>query len=363
MRTAHFGLVVLAAVAMLSTGAGCRRGGRVFVAKPAVGSGIRVDVVSPAKLKGDSFTVGLVATNDTDWKIEINRNQIALVAPDGRDFYREGGREIHWLDPHAKHPINLDIRVDGDALEGAAGVYLRFDGFYAGSTRIDVPPMPLGAPAHSPGKANRAFASTSKGTPAAAAPAATTSSSAQSDKQPGVFRRMWNAARGTSDGGSTASAEAQPAPDKTVQQYNGPRRQIQAMGTKCAAMPFKTKDVAAQMAFVLDELLLSELQQSGFEAIGPDDINSLIGFEKTKQAVGCDEMTCMSEIGNALGVQYLAAGNVAVLEGSVVLTLKLIDTRGPKVVARVNKVGEGGQKGMPRLIAEAVQDLVARSGL
>jgi hypothetical protein len=74
-------------------------------------------------------------------------------------------------------------------------------------------------------------------------------------------------------------------------------------------------------------------------------------------------MSCVAEIGSALGVPYLAAGNVAVIEGSIVITLKLLDTKSPRVVARVNKVAEGGQKGLPRVIAEAVQELVERSNL
>jgi hypothetical protein len=162
---------------------------------------------------------------------------------------------------------------------------------------------------------------------------------------------------------SSAAASASPAPASTVQSFTGERRRVGKSGLKCAAMPLKAKDVAPQMTFIMDDLLLAEIQQSGFEAIGPEDINALLGFEKTKSAVGCDDASCVAEIGNALGVDYLAAGSVAALEGSVVLTLKLIDVKRTKVLARVNKMAEDGPKGLPRLIGEAVSDLVAQSGL
>jgi hypothetical protein len=238
--------------------------------------------------------------------------------------------------------------------------------------RIDVPPMAIGEPTWGPGNVNRSFAASGSTPRAGGSPAQPQTAAASGDQKPGFFRRMMNAARGKENepgaapaGQGTATATtATPAPESAgMQEYRGPRRQLRGTGLKCAAMPLRTKDMKAQMAFVMDELVLSELQQAGFESIGPDDINALIGFEKTKQAIGCDDMACATELGNALGVNYLVAGSVALVEGSVVLTLKLLDTRNPRVLARSNKVAEGGQKNMPRVIAEAVQDLVERSGL
>jgi len=64
----------------------------------------------------------------------------------------------------------------------------------------------------------------------------------------------------------------------------------------------------------------------------------MLGFEKVKSAVGCDDASCIAEIGNALGVDFLAAGSVAKLETSMVLTLKLFDVRKTKVLARANRM-------------------------
>ncbi len=339
-------VVVVAMMLLGSAGLGlsCRHG-RVLAAPPSLGDGVRVEL-EEARLGRENVDVELMAYNDTDSLIEINRNQIAVVAPDGSEYYRVGGREIHKLAPHSRHPINMGVRVSREPFRGAKGFYLRFDGFYAGDLRVQLPPMAVGQPTGSPGSPNAQFV--------AALPA---TQGATSGEQPGVFRRMYNAARG-----GDSAAPAQP-PRESMQQYRGPRRHLKAEGLKCAAMPLKTKDVAEQMEFIMDELLLTELQQSGFEAIGPDDINALLGFEKTKEAVGCDDMSCVADIGGALGVEYITAGNVASLDGSMVLTLKLIDVRNTKVLSRVNKVADGGDKGLPKMIAEAVQELVARSEL
>jgi len=368
---------VLLAVSLLVFGEGCRRG-RVLVAKPSVGRGVRIEANDGARIKGVYVTVPLVVINETDEALEVNRNQIAVVGPEGREVYRDSGRELTTVPPRSRASIALEVEApDKNFLRDAPGIYLRFDGVYVGNMRVDVPPMAIGEPTWRPGNVNRSFASAGTtlrpGERPAAQPQAT---AAATDAKPGFFRRMMNAARGK-DGEPAAPAGQGAAPGATagtttaapvadtagMQEYRGPRRQLRTAGLKCAAMPLRTKDMKAQMAFVMDELVLSELQQSGFESIGPDDINALIGFEKTKQAIGCDDMACATELGNALGVNYLVAGSVAIVEGSVVLTLKLLDTHNPKVLARTNKVAEGGQKNMPRVIAEAVQDLVERSGL
>jgi hypothetical protein len=159
-----------------------------------------------------------------------------------------------------------------------------------------------------------------------------------------------------------ASGPSSPASGSS-QTLVGERRTTAKKGLKCAALPLKVAAPTGALDGILNELLLTELQQSGFEAIGLEDINAMLGFEKTKEAAGCDDSQCVVEIGHALGVDYLAAGNVAAIEGSFVLTLKLMDVRQSKVLARVNRTGDGGQKGLPAMLAAAVQDLVAQSKL
>lgn len=354
MQTRRHGSVLTFLMFLALVAQGCSRG-KVYASAPAAGDGIRVEAKS-VRLKGNVVEAELMAYNNTDAVIEINRNQIAIVGPDGSEAYRRGAREIHILPARGKHPINLDAQVNAAAYKKAPGFFLRFDGFYVGDVRVALSPMVVGQPLHSPGGTNPTFvASAQQQTQRGNVAAAT------GNNKPGMFRRMVNAVKGD-DTTQTASLNTAPQ-EQGMQQYRGPRRTLKNRGVKCAAMPLKTREVADQMAFIMDELLLTELQQSGFEAIGPDDINAMIGFEKTKEAVGCDEMACVAEIGSALGVDYLAAGNVAGLDGSMVLTLKLIDVRNTKVLSRVNKVSEGGDKGLPRMIAEAVQELVERSEL
>ena len=138
---------------------------------------------------------------------------------------------------------------------------------------------------------------------------------------------------------------------------------IENGGTKVAVMPLRAMEITKELAFVVDELVLTELQNSGFEAIGPEDINALVGFEAVRDAVGCNDASCMVEIGNSLGVPYLVAGSIASLDGSTVMTLKLIDVENTRVLARVNKVDQGGRREIPRVVANTVGSLVRKSKL
>jgi hypothetical protein len=132
---------------------------------------------------------------------------------------------------------------------------------------------------------------------------------------------------------------------------------------KCATLPMRTSGISGAIVSVADELLLGELQMSGFESIGRDDMNALLDFDKQKSALDCSDAACIAEIGNALGVPYLVTGNIARVEDNTVVTLKVIDVRQSKVLTRTNKMSAGKDEAVPQLLAEAVQAIVASSGL
>ncbi len=47
----------------------------------------------------------------------------------------------------------------------------------------------------------------------------------------------------------------------------------------------------------------------------------------------------------------------------MVLTLKLIDVRGTRVAARFNRINDRGRSVLPRMFAEAVQELISRAAI
>ena len=138
--------------------------------------------------------------------------------------------------------------------------------------------------------------------------------------------------------------------------------QLRNPGLKCASLPISALGISDDVAKLLDEVLLGELQGAGFEALGSDDINAMLGLEQLKDAVACDAASCMTEIGGALGVDYLITGKIGLLDSAKILTVKLIDVRQAKVLARANGQSSS-EAGLTKVANKLVADLVRQSGL
>ena len=92
--------------------------------------------------------------------------------------------------------------------------------------------------------------------------------------------------------------------------------------------------VPDKTASAITEAVIAEVRrQPNLQVVTPQEISTLLGFERQKQLLGCKEDTsCMAEIGSALGVDRLVMGSLAKLGASWLVHLKLIDaTRGSAV--------------------------------
>jgi TolB-like protein len=124
---------------------------------------------------------------------------------------------------------------------------------------------------------------------------------------------------------------------------------------KIAVMPLAAKRVPKEMVEVLDEVLLHQLQKlERYKVIGTAEINAMLGFERMKDAAGCNETACASDIGGALGVNLLMVGSVGKLGESTFITLQVIDIQKSSVLRR-EQVQVPAQED---LYAKALGDLI-----
>jgi len=105
---------------------------------------------------------------------------------------------------------------------------------------------------------------------------------------------------------------------------------------KLAVMPLLASGVEDRIATALTDILAVELS-SRFAVVSRDEIAAMLGLEVLKQAMGCDEVSCTTEIAGALGVDFLVTGNVTRLADKLQLKLTLFDSREMQVLARVLK--------------------------
>ncbi len=125
---------------------------------------------------------------------------------------------------------------------------------------------------------------------------------------------------------------------------------------KLAVLPVQL-DTSARGAVpdIFDDYVLAAVHERGrYAAIGQDDVNAVLSFEKQKEALGCDELSCFADIGGALGVDKLMVVKVAKVEQRWLVSLKLIDIRSTTVEARTTDAVTGS----PAALVESVPAMV-----
>ncbi|MCK5691118.1 hypothetical protein KAI87_17675 [Myxococcota bacterium] len=109
---------------------------------------------------------------------------------------------------------------------------------------------------------------------------------------------------------------------------------------KIAVMPLSCTQIDQGIVSLLDDLIATHVQEiTQSEVITAADMNAMLGLEKMKSAVGCDDLMCAAEIGGSLGVDRMVTGSVGKLGDQVFFNLKLINIRKASVEKRVTHKG------------------------
>jgi hypothetical protein len=93
---------------------------------------------------------------------------------------------------------------------------------------------------------------------------------------------------------------------------------------KLAAPGFQLVDVKPEEGAFLSQAFAAQLSKQGLSVITAQDVAAVIGMERQKQLVGCEESGCLAEIGNALGADGTVVGTLAKVDGGYRLNLKII---------------------------------------
>ena len=94
--------------------------------------------------------------------------------------------------------------------------------------------------------------------------------------------------------------------------------------------------VSEGLAAVINESLLVELKRwTCFKSVtGGSDLRAMMNIEQQRQALGCADESCLSELGGALGVPYFFHASLAKLDSDYILTAKLLSVEDGSVLAR-----------------------------
>jgi len=96
--------------------------------------------------------------------------------------------------------------------------------------------------------------------------------------------------------------------------------------------------VSKDTAQLLGEALAGELRRRpGVSVLTMNDVSALLGVERSRQMMGCNDSSCLAEIGGALGADRVVHGNLGKVGGSLVVNLSALDPRKATAPASVSE--------------------------
>lgn len=118
------------------------------------------------------------------------------------------------------------------------------------------------------------------------------------------------------------------------------------------------------VARALTEVAVQKLATyEGFKVWGPLEVEAVIGLEKQKDLVGCDDTVCLTSIAGALNVDALLLASASVVAETYVVSVKILDARNLAVLGRaMRKTSEGELLSVVEgAVAEVAERLCASS--
>jgi TolB-like protein len=119
--------------------------------------------------------------------------------------------------------------------------------------------------------------------------------------------------------------------------------------------------VAPGTATILTAIVVDDVAKGGeYEVISQGDVSAMLGFEKQKKILGCNEDTgCLAEIGGALGVDFVLTGQVGQIGSRHHLSFQILDARKARVVSRAARFAERNEDELANAAQKCVADLLA----
>lgn len=112
---------------------------------------------------------------------------------------------------------------------------------------------------------------------------------------------------------------------------------------------------ASAVTAALLEILAAETGRLGYDVISSSDIKAMLALEKQRDLLGCEsDVSCLAEIGGALGTELMINGSIASMGGVYTLSLSLVDSRSVRVRSRFQ-----GSAGSEAVLAETARRGVA----
>lgn len=130
--------------------------------------------------------------------------------------------------------------------------------------------------------------------------------------------------------------------------------------TSVLMMPLKpVRGVDKATCQLLSNYMLSQLQGvKRLRTVGASDMDAVLAADKQKQALGCTDVSCMAEMGGALGVDLVMYGELGVLGSKYNINVSAVRTSDATVAARASLLVDKTEDALAERVPSLVQNVV-----
>ena len=124
-------------------------------------------------------------------------------------------------------------------------------------------------------------------------------------------------------------------------------------------VPLSSKPAIPGIEVLTEELRTQVARHGGYRLVTPEEMNAIDGELQRQLAGGCDEASCIAELGGALGARYLITGRIGKLGSTFSLNIKLIDIERVSAANAASAHGKSVEEFLMRMPAITTQLLGA----
>ena len=107
------------------------------------------------------------------------------------------------------------------------------------------------------------------------------------------------------------------------------------------------------------DILATALSDLGIaNVVTTHELNAMIQAQKIQDAMGCDDILCLAEIGAAAGIEKLISGSLALSSGTLIVNLQLVNIKYANVENRVTLNWSGSMSHFANVLGCAIELLV-----
>jgi formylglycine-generating enzyme required for sulfatase activity len=131
---------------------------------------------------------------------------------------------------------------------------------------------------------------------------------------------------------------------------------IAAEPAKIAVSDLKSAQIKHEDCMTLTNFMITELQKiPGNIILAWDGVNKVFEYKSGKKTPACDDDKCLAEIGRAIGMDFIVAGDIGQIGDRFVMNIRLIDISKTEIKNRASRMVTGNMG----LLADEVPGLVA----